>query len=89
MALTQSREVVRCDARPCQDLDASGRTVYQRSDQRCTGCGAGGLAAGEDGVKSQLAGCFQGSKGVPADIKSPVQGQRHRPSGLLSGLFAA
>ena len=65
----------------------SGRTVYQRSDQRCTGGGAGGLAAGENGVKSQLAGCFQGSKGVPADIKSPVQGQRHRSSGLLSGLF--
>ena len=56
--------------------------------------GAGGLAAGKDGGKAQSPGGLQCGKGIPADVKGPVEGAGHRaacplgrcPGGGVDGL---
>ena len=63
---------------PHKDLQLRPGGLYQPPQQGGPLRGAGSLAAGKDGGKAQSPGSLQCGKGVPADVKGPVEGAGHR-----------
>ena len=62
----------RVDAAADENLRPARR--QQLPDQRPARPGVGLLAGGQDGVHAQSGGLLQGLHGIPADVKSPVEG---------------